>query len=278
MFESVQPTSFCPVDSRTGSASGQSAPDAATVSSSLREASFVSRPWVARDIVAGMDDAQLAALARQDGGSDALLALDDALTQAPWLMADAPAQRERIATALQENDQPDGTVGAQGVTTTTAQIGENTVTWTNDSEGRPIRAEADLTEVFSGLERGPAETRAQREAGDRGVEGDHGGHLIGHRFVQDQGLKNMFPQDGNFNVSAYKKLENEWADWIDTGMDVHITVELAPRQLDRPEQVRVAYEVTDPDDGRVVYDQRVTFRNQAGQQFDRVPRADMATA
>src|SRR3546814_4738947 len=78
----------------------------------------------------------------------------------------------------------------------------------------------------------------------RGVEGDHGGHIIGHRFVQDQGLKNMFPQDGNFNVSAYKKLENEWADWIDTGMDVHITVELAPKQLDRPEQVRVAYEVT----------------------------------
>src|SRR3546814_7129663 len=82
----------------------------------------------------------------------------------------------------------------------------------------------------------------------------------------------MCPQDGNCNVSAYKKLENEWADWIDTGMDVHITVELAPKQLDRPEQVRVAYEVTDPDDGRVVYDQRVTFRNEAGQQFDRVPR------
>src|SRR3546814_11463797 len=83
-----------------------------------------------------------------------------------------------------------------------------------------------------------------------------------------QGLKNMFPQDGNFNVSAYKKLENEWADWIDTGMDVHITVELAPRQIDRPEQVRVAYEVTDPDDGRVVYDQRCTFRKQTGQSVD----------
>src|SRR3546814_11446915 len=79
-----------------------------------------------------------------------------------------------------------------------------------------------------------------------------------------QGLKNMFPQDGNFNVSAYKKLENEWADWIDTGMDVHITVELAPKQLDRPAQVRVAYEVNDPADGRVVYDQLVTFRNEAG--------------
>jgi len=42
--------------------------------------------------------------------------------------------------------------------------------------------------------------------------------------------------------------------------------------------VRVAYEVTDPADGSVVYDQRVTFRNEAGQQFDRVPRADMPNA
>src|SRR3546814_753169 len=223
-----------------------------------------------------MDDSQLAALARQDGGRDALQALDDALAEAPWLMPDAPAQRDRIATALRENDHTDDTTGTDGITTTTAHSGENTVTWNNDSEGRPIRAEADLSEVFSGLDRSSAETRAQREAGDRGVEGDHGGHIIGHRFVQDQGLKNMFPQDGNFNVSAYKTLENECADWIDTGMDVHITVELAPRQLVRPETVRVAYEVTDPDDGRVVYDQRDTFRHGAGQQFDRVPAPVMA--
>lgn len=278
MLESVQPAGFCPIDRRIGATPDRSGPDAGTISTSLREASFVSRPWVARDIVANMDDAQLAGLARQDGGRDALQALDDALAEAPWLMPDAPALRERVAAALREDDRPDGTAGAEGFTTTTARIGENTVTWTNDSQGRPIRAEADLSEVFSGLERSPAETRAQREAGDRGVDGDHGGHIIGHRFVRDQGLKNMFPQDGNFNVSAYKKLENEWADWIDAGMDVHVTVELAPKRVDRPEQVRVAYEVTDPDDGRVVYDQRVTFRNEAGQQFDRVPRAEMANA
>ncbi|WP_242108485.1 DNA/RNA non-specific endonuclease [Luteimonas aquatica] len=164
---------------------------------------------------------------------------------------------------------------ANGTTQTTEHIGENTVTWTNDSQGRPIRAEADLTEVFTGIDRSSAETRAQREAADRGVEGDQGGHLIGHRFVKDQGLKNLFPQNGNFNVGAYKKLENEWADWIDSGKDVHITVELTPAEADRPEQVHVSYEVTDPTDGSVVYDQRVTFRNEAGQTFDRVPRQDM---
>lgn len=275
MFESVQPTSACPVDSRADAAPSQPGSDADAISTALREASFVTRPWVARGIVSGMDDTQLAALARQDGGRDALQSLDVALADAPWLLMDASALRERIATALGDGD---GAANDIDGVTTTSHIGENTVTWTNDSEGRPIRAEADLTEVFSGIDRSSAETRAQGEAADRGVEGDHGGHLIGHRFVKDQGLKNLFPQDGNFNVSAYKKLENEWADWIDAGMDVHISVELAPTEQDRPDRVRVAYEVTDPADGSVVYDQRVTFRNEAGQQFDRVPRADMAIA
>ncbi|GAA3915038.1 DNA/RNA non-specific endonuclease [Luteimonas lutimaris] len=276
MFESVRPTSVCPVDHRADAAPDPSAPDAEAITTALRDASFVSRPWVARNIVAGMDDAQLSSLARQDGGREALDALDDALQGAPWLMPDAPALRDRIATALRDDDP--GTTGPGGVTTTTEHIGENVVTWTNDSEGRPIRAEADLTEVFTGIDRSSAETKAQRDAAGRGVEGDQGGHLIGHRFVKDQGLKNLFPQNGNFNVSAYKKLENEWADWIDAGMDVHITVGLTPENVDRPDRVRVAYEVTDPADGRVVYDQRVTFRNEAGQQFDRVPRADMPNA
>jgi len=275
MFESVRTANAGEVDNRGGGpfAGTGAGHDPDAISASLREASFVARPWVARAIVAGMDDAQLAALARQDGGRDALQGLDDALAQAPWLLADAPALRDRVATALRDHD-----AGGANRAATTAHVGENTVTWTTDDQGRPIRAEADLSEVFSGLARSSAETRAQREAADRGVEGDHGGHLIGHRFVKDQGLKNLFPQDGNFNVSAYKTLENEWADWIDAGMDVSITVELSPRAQDRPDRVRVAYEVTDPADGRVVYDQRVTFRNQAGQQFDRVPRADMATA
>lgn len=161
-------------------------------------------------------------------------------------------------------------------TQTTAHIGDNTVTWTNDSQGRPIRAEADLSEVFTDIERSSDETDAQGEAADRGIEGDQGGHIIGHRFVTDQGLKNLFPQNGNFNVSAYKTLENEWADWIESGKDVRITVDLTPKGQDRPNHVRVSYEVVDPASGDVVYDQRVTFRNEAGQHYDRVPRADMA--
>lgn len=256
--------------------------DAHGIARLLRDCACAERPALARELVDALDDTALGALAAP-GRREALQALDDALAEAPAMFEVAP-QRERLADALREADRSDDdpapghTTAAGGTTTTTERIGENTVTWTNDAQGRPLRAEADLTEVFSGIERSSAETRAQRESADRGIDGDQGGHLIGHRFVKDQGLKNLFPQNGNFNTSAYKKLENEWADWIDAGMDVHITVELAPKQQDRPDRVRVAYEVVDPADGRVVYDQRVTFRNEAGQQFERVPRADMADA
>ncbi len=277
MFDPVRPYAFSPIDAAEAAPTG--AIDAFEVRAVLHDASFVDRPALARDVVAGMDDAGLAAFARQDGGTAALGALDDALSQASVAL-DVSSARERIARALRHGDDEDTTAAGDtaGITRTTAHIGDNTVTWTNDGEGRPIRAEADLTEVFRGIDRSSAETRAQRESADRGVEGDQGGHVIGHRFVRDQGLKNLFPQNGNFNVSAYKTLENEWADWIDSGKDVHITVELAPKEQDRPERVRVSYEVTDPVDGRVVYDQRVTFRNEAGQHFDRVPHADMADA
>ena len=151
----------------------------------------------------------------------------------------------------------------------------NDATWTVDDRGRPIHAEGTLRTVFSDLDRGDAETAAQRTAADRGVDGDQGGHLLGHRFVTDQGLKNLFPQNGNFNMGAYKTLENEWAAWIDKGMDVRVSIDLSPREADRPDRVRISYEVLDPADGHRVYDQRVSFDNRAGQRYDRVDAGEM---
>jgi len=273
--------------------------DADGIQRSLREAPLIERPQSALDITQSLSDGRLLELARSESGTRALADLDAALAQAPAPL-DTQAQRLRLADALDRSPHPVdanplGTSPAPKpepflpfgaisqlfparveTTQTTARIGDNTVTWTNDSQGRPIRAEADLSEVFEGIDRSNEETDAQREAADRGIEGDQGGHLIGHRFVKDQGLKNLFPQNGNFNVSAYKTLENEWADWIESGKDVHIVVQLTPKGQDRPNHVRVAYEVTDPATGQVVYDQRVTFRNEAGQHYERVPRADMA--
>lgn len=151
----------------------------------------------------------------------------------------------------------------------------NDARWTVDDEGRPIHAEGTLRTVFSGIERSDEETEAQRTAADRGVDGDQGGHVFGHRFVTDQGLKNLFPQNGNFNMGAYKTLENEWAAWVDQGMEVRISIDLTPREADRPDRVRISYDVIDPADGDRVYDQRVTFENRAGQSYDRVETGQM---
>ncbi|ALN64850.1 hypothetical protein GLA29479_3999 [Lysobacter antibioticus] len=161
-------------------------------------------------------------------------------------------------------------------TVTNPDTGEvNDARWTVDDEGRPIHAEGTLRTVFSGIERSDEETQAQRTAADRGVEGDQGGHVFGHRFVTDQGLKNLFPQNGNFNMGAYKTLENEWAAWVDKGMDVRISIDLTPQDADRPDRVRISYDVIDPVDGGRVYDQRVTFENRAGQSYDRVDAGQM---
>lgn len=165
-------------------------------------------------------------------------------------------------------------VGAATGTERRAVVGRNEATWTLDAQGRPVRAEATLKEVFTDLERSSAETRAQGEAADRGIEGDHGGHIIGHRFVKDQGLDNLFPQNGDFNISAYKTLENEMADWVEAGAEVRVTVDLLGGG-DRPVKVRVSYEVLSAASRDVVYENNVLFRNQADQTFDRTPSSDM---
>ncbi len=162
------------------------------------------------------------------------------------------------------------------VTQESATVGENEVTWSVDAEGRPVFAEATLSEIPpTDPDRPQSEADAQAQARDRGIPGDHGGHVIAYRFVGAQGLRNLFPQDGNFNVSAYKKLENEWGDWIAHGMEVHIEVTLSPPGADRPDEIGVSYQVINPENGEVVYDNNVLFQNQAGQTFDRVSYDDM---
>lgn len=207
-----------------------------------------------------------AALPREDNQDGPVARFIDGVARALGLSADAPApdraepgQTREISASVTN---PDG--------------GEiNDATWTVDDQGRPLHAEGTLRTVFSEIDRSDAETAAQRTAADRGVDGDQGGHLLGHRFVTDQGLKNLFPQNGNFNMGAYKTLENEWAAWIDKGMDVRVSIDLSPREADRPDRVRISYEVLDPSDGHRVYDQRVSFDNRAGQRYDRIDTGEM---
>lgn len=154
-------------------------------------------------------------------------------------------------------------------------VGGNTIEWTLDAAGRPTAVEATLTEVFPSAARSSAERAAQADAAARGIADDVGGHVIGHRFVLDQGSRNLIPQNGQFNNGAYRKMENEWAAWIDSGREVHVQIDLLPSGTARPDQLSVTYDVLDPASGDVVYSRDVLFNNQAGESFERVPTADM---
>ncbi len=157
------------------------------------------------------------------------------------------------------------------------QFGSNSAKWTVDAHGRPISVEAVLENTYSS-KRGKAETNLQRKVGDEArLPDDEGGHLIGHRFMSDQGEKILFPQNMNFNRSAYKTMENEWADWTEAGFEVRLKVRLNPPGAQRPENVISIYEVFDPETGNLAFKRRHKFNNTAGEQFKRVSKNDMAS-
>ncbi|ROQ28849.1 DNA/RNA non-specific endonuclease [Gallaecimonas pentaromativorans] len=104
-----------------------------------------------------------------------------------------------------------------------------------DEQGRPISVEATLKSTHSG-KRSSTESKLQGSVGgDDRLEDDDGGHLIGHRFMSDQGIKNLFPQNSNLNRGVYKTMENEWADWTKEGYEVRLKVKLDPKGSSRPE-------------------------------------------
>ncbi len=98
---------------------------------------------------------------------------------------------------------------------------------------------------------------------------------MGHRFLPDQGEKNMFPQDPTSNNSAYRIMENEMADWTAHGMEVHVYSEQFPPGASRPEFVFVQYEVVNPLTGLSVYGFDGGFFNAGSDKFVRVGRSAM---
>lgn len=155
-----------------------------------------------------------------------------------------------------------------GVNQVSSTVGRNHITWTQNAAGDTIGAKATLNEVFSGAKRASSEARDQGAAAAKGIADDVGGHIIGHRFTKDQGIKNMFPQNANFNNSAFKKVENEWADWITKkGGSVEVDVRLIG-DSSRPDKVKVSYQLKDAS-GNVVREVAEQFKNEAGQTFNR---------
>jgi len=201
-----------------------------------------------------------------------------------------PGQRAALNHLLVTGTQPDGSIGVSEIVTadsingliTDVASGEvNDITWTFDGEGRPVHAEGTLTWT-PGSSRYRAGDRTEGTAQsdfrtDNGLGSEHHtGHIFAYRFVHGHGPVNMFPQQAHFNAGPYARLEQEWADWLDHGMDIDVRVELAPAGAQFPEQVIVDYTVTNPETGAVVYDPQTTiFDNAAGQYFSNIRPDDM---
>ncbi|MFD1711271.1 hypothetical protein FVQ98_18615 [Ottowia sp. GY511] len=154
-----------------------------------------------------------------------------------------------------------------GVNQVSSTVGRNHIIWTQNAAGETIGAKAVLNETFS-VARSSTEQAAQGAARGRGVADDVGGHIIGHRFAPNQGAKNMFPQNGQFNNSAYRKLENEWGDWINKkGGSVEVEVNFVGNPS-RPDKVEVNYKLIDSAGAEVDTIAKI-FDNKTGQTFNR---------
>ncbi|WP_240977896.1 DNA/RNA non-specific endonuclease [Knoellia koreensis] len=154
---------------------------------------------------------------------------------------------------------------------TVVTVGQNVAKFKTRG-GLTVKFEMTIKETFK-TSRTSADKALQAEVGKLGKAGDQGGHYLAHRFLPGALRKNLFPQNAHFNNSAWKRMENEWADWTEHGMEVRVTGNPLPPKSIRPDQVAVSYEVVDPATGRAVYELRKTFDNAANQAFDRVPRS-----
>jgi hypothetical protein len=162
-----------------------------------------------------------------------------------------------------------GGIPAAPVTTTvTVTVGKNTATWVLDADGNPLSVSGTLREYFTAGTRTSAEIADQAAAAARGLATDQGGHLIGFRFFENQGGKNLFPQDANFNNSSFKILENDYARMIDNGLEVEFRHTLSSFQTARPDIVTASYRAYTPT-GDLAYIAALRFNNQAGKQYTR---------
>lgn len=114
---------------------------------------------------------------------------------------------------------------------------KNGYTYHLDDKGRVIKVEGNL-------KLNKSQTRnqnAQRNAGGKDrLPDDQGGHFVGRRFDGSTDEINHFAQNGKFNNSSYRKLENSWERMLKDKKDVRI--EISPKYTSdslRPDKVTI---------------------------------------
>lgn len=74
--------------------------------------------------------------------------------------------------------------------------------------------------------------------------GDHAGHLAGDRFGGSPELDNLVFQLSSVNLSAYKKVENQWATALRDGKQVTVNVKINyDGKHSRPESFKIEYTI-----------------------------------
>jgi hypothetical protein len=154
-----------------------------------------------------------------------------------------------------------------------AQEGGNHARWIVRADGTPESVSGVLKEDFGGAaagnKRSPLEEAQALIAGRRGLSSDDGGHLIAHRFMKNQGDKNLFPQDSNLNRSSYKVLENDYMRALkQSGTEIHFSHELA--NFDATGRPGTIYVDTTIYRNNEIFDEIIhTFDNEPGRQYVR---------
>jgi hypothetical protein len=175
-------------------------------------------------------------------------------------------------TLIQKFASDSATIESNGATTSvvTRTVGQNTANYVVDAEGNTLSVSGTLAEDFRGGVRSSAEIQAQSNAAAAGIAGDQGGHLVGYRFLPEQGAINLFPQQGNFNMSAFKTLENDYARYIGKGYQVDFEHTLGNFDpiTGRPGVVNVDFSVTDIN-GNTLDSFSQKFKNASGQTYTR---------
>lgn len=158
--------------------------------------------------------------------------------------------------AAKVGDDAAAAAARQGSHAPNATVSHNGYTYKTDAQGRVSDVKGELTLNKAQGRNG----RAQREAGgaDR-LADDQGGHLIGRRFDGPTEEINHFAQNGNFNMGAYRSLENKWDKLLQEGHNVRVEVKPSySADSLRPDALKVQYWV----DG--VPQDAIRFKNVAG--------------
>ncbi|SIS90828.1 hypothetical protein SAMN05878426_11028 [Phaeovulum vinaykumarii] len=66
-----------------------------------------------------------------------------------------------------------------------------------------------------------------------------------------------------------------WADWTRLGYEVDYKIDVYPPGAVRPDMFDSSYVVRDPKTGKIVYENEKSFKNKAGQSFNRITWRDM---